>query len=295
MSSLTRRGILRLVASIGSASLLQKALSGLEVVQTAVEDRIRQIKHSGQRLPSPSAGGRSPMQTWIMDSGSPWLRASAAAIDVPGMITDEEARYYEYIGTLYEGHGEVIELGPWLGKSTLHILRGLEKNQHFAGRRLHVFDDFVWRAEWMDKSAPNDKRLPNHACFRHLFEQAVYPVASRLKVTKAKIVDYDGNEALPRIEWAGSPIEMMYIDCGRTLEVNEGWFKIFAPSFVPDVTLLIMEDWRTHRGRPRLWYNQTLWFTEAHPEMKLVHEISGGFLATFLFSPPKSNSRRYDK
>ena len=37
---------------------------------------------------------------------------------MPGMITDEEAQYYEWIGTFYQRAGAAIELGPWLGKST---------------------------------------------------------------------------------------------------------------------------------------------------------------------------------
>jgi hypothetical protein len=75
----------------------------------------------------------------------------------------------------------------------------------------------------------------------------------------------------------------MYIDCERTLQANEGWFEIFSPSFMPDVTLLIIQDWGLHRERPRQSYNQTLWFTEAHPELELVHELREGNIATFLY------------
>ena len=86
-----------------------------------------------------------------------------------------------------------------------------------------------------------------------------------------------------QIEWDSRPIEIMYIDCGRTAQVNEGWFKVFSPRFIPDVTLLIMQDWRTHRERPRLNYNEMLRFTAAHPEMELIHEVRQGELATFLY------------
>ena len=135
----------------------------------------------------------------------------------------------------------------------------------------------------MDKHVPQNERLQNHACFRHIFERYVREILPRLNVTRARIADYDGNEALPRVRWNGEPIEMMYIDCGRTIQVNEGWFEVFAPSFIPDVTLLIMQDWRLHRERPRKYYNQTLWFTSAHPELSLIHEIREGGVATFLY------------
>jgi hypothetical protein len=88
---------------------------------------------------------------------------------------------------------------------------------------------------------------------------------------------------LPQIVWNGQPVEIMYIDCGRTLAVNEAWYKIFSPSFIPNVTLLVMQDWGLHRERPRRPYNQTLLFTNSHPDMELIHELSVGCVATFLY------------
>jgi hypothetical protein len=53
------------------------------------------------------------------------------------------------------------------------------------------------------------------------------------------------------------------------------------------MTLLIMQDWRAHRERPRLSYNQTMWFTTGPPEMELIHEVSNGGLAAFLYRGAK--------
>ena len=50
------------------------------------------------------------MRTFVMDDHSPSAQLSPKPIEMPGMISDEEAQYYEYIGTIYEGRGEVIEL-----------------------------------------------------------------------------------------------------------------------------------------------------------------------------------------
>jgi hypothetical protein len=270
--------------------LLESLFASLDNAQLMVEDRIRQLKFSGQTVPDPpTLGCRRPLRTWLMEPEAPWKELPVDPIPMPGMITDEETQYYDYIGAIYEGRGEVIELGPWLGKSTRHILRGLEKNPQFTGRRLHVFDDFVWRPSWMDQYTPEHQRLPNHADFRHLFEKYAEDVLPRLNVTRARIADYDGNETLPRIHWNGGPIEMMYIDCGRTVQANEGWFEVFSPSFIPDVSLLIMQDWRLHRERPRQSYNQTLWFTAAHPELELVHEVADGGIATFLYRGVQSS------
>jgi hypothetical protein len=166
------------------------------------------------------------------------------------MITHEEEKYYGYIGTLYQGVGEAIELGPWLGKSTVQIVRGLHRSPNFNGRKLHVFDDFVWRPSWMNQCVSEDMRLPEHADFRFLFDRFSHEASPDIIVSRAKIADYDGNESRTQIRWDGRPIEVMYIDCGRTLIANEGWLNIFSKDFIPNVTLLIMQDWRTHRERP---------------------------------------------
>jgi len=42
------------------------------------------------------------------------------------------------------------------------------------------------------------------------------------------------------------------------------------------------EYWRTHSERPRLVYNQTLWFTAAHPELEIIHEVKDGGIGTSL-------------
>lgn len=260
-------------------ALLGNMFASLDSAQTLLEDRIRQISFSANAVSS----RRTPMLTWIMEDRAPWRDLRIDPIAMPGMISDEETQYYEYIGTFYEGKGETIELGPWLGKSTRHIIRGLKKNPSFDNRTLHVFDDFIWRSSWMDRHVTEDLRPPNHADFRPIFEQFVQDILPNLTIARARIADDDGNEHLPRIEWHNGPIEIMYVDCGRTMQVNEAWFEIFSPSFIPDLTLLIMQDWRTHRERPRMPYNETLWFTNAHPEMELIHEVKDGWIATFLY------------
>ena len=57
--------------------------------------------------------------------------------------------------------------------------------------------------------------------------------------------------------------------------------EVFSKSFIPNVILLIMQDWRRHRERPRRPYNETL--KTSHPEMELIHEVSQGSIAAFLY------------
>ena len=44
-----------------------------------------------------------------MSPHAPWLSAVPEAIDTPAMISHEEAQYYMYLGSFYEGRGRVVE------------------------------------------------------------------------------------------------------------------------------------------------------------------------------------------
>jgi FkbM family methyltransferase len=220
----------------------------------------------------------------ILCDTPPWAGEQLPAETVPGMITDEEKRYFRWIGRSYAGAGALVELGPWLGCSTHHIVAGLERSPAFAGRRLHVYDDFVWRCSWMDGYYDLADRPENHGDFRPIFDRYAAPIADRIAADKVKFVDYDGNQALPQLEWKGGAIEIIYIDCGRTIEANEAWWKIFAPHFVAGRTLVIMQDWQLWKEQPPQWYNQTKEFTDSKgAALELIHELRDGCIATFLY------------
>jgi hypothetical protein len=119
-----------------------------------------------------------------------------------------------------------VELGPWLGCSTASIVHGLIHNPHFTGKKLHVYDDFVWRADWMNDYVPKTEQLEHHQDFQFLFEKYAEPINRYLAVEKRKIISYDGNENFPQLTWDRGPVEIMYIDCGRTFEANQAWSRL---------------------------------------------------------------------
>lgn len=228
--------------------------------------------------------GNESMCVSVMELDAPWRRLQFNDISIPGMISSEEKQYYLYVSRFYSGKGAVVELGPWLGCSTFFIINGLLKNSNFSGRQVNVYDDFVWRSSWMDQHFMDERRPMNHADFQWVFEEFTAPVKEYIRIFKSKICDYDGNENIEKISWNGGPVEMMYVDCGRTFDVNKSWYDVFSPYFIPGQTLLIMQDWRVHRERPRKHYNQTDFFTEwLGSKVQLIHEVSDGALATFLY------------
>jgi len=266
---------------------LQKLVNVLDRFTVQAQDMQRRVATAKQNVPVEifNFDRTARLSISVMSPHAPWLGVLPATIDTPAMISREEIQYYTYLGSFFEGRGRVVELGSWLGASTQHIVLSLSNNPRFAGEQLYVFDDFTWRKDWMDQYVSAEERLPPHACFRHLFEKYTADVRQLLNVQRVKIADYDGNEGLPMLAWCGDPIEMLYVDCGRTYAVNEAWYNHFESSFIPGRTLIVMQDWRTHREVPRKSFNQTLTFSESkHDTLLLLHEVQSGGLATFLFT-----------
>jgi hypothetical protein len=266
---------------------VEETIGQLENQIVEVEDLERAAlalhRKSGYKIKS--CDGKSEIQVSVMSTCAPWLRLAPLQCQTPSMISTEEMQYYRYIGAFYEGIGCAVELGPWLGSSTQHIVQSLIGNPNFRGKQLHVVDDFIWRADWMNGYVSDDEKLPNYASFRHLFDKYTSEVRHLLCVQQAKLANYDGNESVDQFRWGDDAIEFLYIDCGRTIAVNNAWYSYLRPRFIPGRTLLMMQDWRVHRERPRKWFNQTLLFTESKgSELELLHEVREGWLATFLFT-----------
>jgi hypothetical protein len=218
---------------------------------------------------------------------APWWEIALPPSEIPGMITEEERRYYEWIGRWYTGAGAVIELGPWFGRSTTHIVSGLGEPPAFAGHRLQVYDDFVWRSSWMDEYYAEADRPANGASFQAIFERFAAPIADRIDVHRARIVSHGDNDHVAPLTWSGGPIEIAYIDCGRTFEVNEAWYALLEPSFLENRTLLVMQDWQLWKEQPPQEYNQTKIFTDSKgPALDLIHELAHGAIGTFLYRGP---------
>ncbi|OKH19315.1 hypothetical protein NIES593_21085 [Hydrococcus rivularis NIES-593] len=264
---------------------LHELAIALQEYGVQVEDRLRQLKAEKIEIPERYNFDRSALlKCSIAQEDSPWLAWKIEDYAIPGMLLPEEMQYYNYIGQFYSGQGEIIELGPWLGLSTHHIVQGLIKNPNFASKKVYVFDDFIWRSSWMDRHIAEDERLENHQDFQPLFYKYSSDIQEYLQVTKRKIIEYDGNQDVPQLTWDRGSIELMYIDCGRTFIANEAWYKIFSKFFIPNVTLLIMQDWRQHREIPMRWYNQTKQFTDSKEDkLQLIHEVRQGGIATFLY------------
>jgi len=149
---LAYNGLAMLLPSCALTSLADEALR----FRHRMNDVVRRRQARGNRDITPpliengKGGGRLLRE--VRESRTSWSALDIPPCPVPSMLTKDEMRYYHYITGFYTGQGEVVEIGPWIGSSTYNIVGGLLNNPAFTpDKRLHVFDDFVWRSSWMDK------------------------------------------------------------------------------------------------------------------------------------------------
>ncbi len=265
--------------------LMGRLVRSLCIAENHTRGQLRRLSaRFAPALPAIAGSQGELLTRCVLERSTPWRNVRPPAVSVPGMITEEEARYFYYLAGFHSGLGEVVELGPWLGRSTSFIGHGLRANPRFSGQHLWVFDDFIWRPEWMNRHHPEAEQPDRHASFRHLFEFHTAEFKDILRVDQRRFTDYDGNEQVPLFQWRGAPVELLFVDCGRTLAANDAWYDALLPFFIPGRTLIVLQDWGTHKEVPRRSYNQIGEFVRRKGRtLDLVHELRDGSIATFLF------------
>ena len=89
------------------------------------------------------------------------------------MVTREECRYLHWLtSSHWRGEGHVVEMGPWLGGSTISLAMGMIDNPRRDGWKLHVYDNFVWREFMATATVAVDTRLAHLACGHHISRAA---------------------------------------------------------------------------------------------------------------------------
>lgn len=150
--------------------------------------------------------------------------------DVPGMVTAAERRYLYWLTShCYSGDGAVVEVGSWLGCSTIHLAAGLEDDQP-----IYCFDRFVWHRS-------QDDKIPSSLVLEHgddtlpVFLRHVRPVHERVIPVKTDVED---------LAWHGDPVEILFLDAPKQPADVEHVFAEFAGSLIPGRSLVVLQDYQ---------------------------------------------------
>ncbi len=170
----------------------------------------------------------SPAQPLVSDFSEVELPDLPA---VPGMTSQAECRYlYWLASTQLAGLGRLVEIGSWLGRSTLHLAAGLEKAGH--RQELHCFDGFSWAPSDLTKS---DLPLKPGDNFQKYFEANVSPFGHLVTAHRTRIAN---------IAWSGEPVEVLFLDAPKKLPEITRCLEVFGPSLVPGKSIIAIQDYQ---------------------------------------------------
>jgi hypothetical protein len=155
-----------------------------------------------------------------------------------GMTTYAEQKFYaRYAREKYAGLGEVVDLGSWLGSTTLALLKGLSNNNAFVQSKhlVHCYDLFIWES-WMDSSVRGTelegKFKPG--------DSFVDEFNKRIQKYKSKTKTYA--QDLTKTTWTAGDIEFLLVDAMKTPELVTAIYSTFFPALIPGKSYVLQQD-----------------------------------------------------
>lgn len=163
------------------------------------------------------------------------LFTETATSRIPGMLSQAELAFCRYAAK-EAGGGLVVELGPWLGSSTLKLIEGIREA---GGGRLVSFDRFAWSGPGTYMAKSCNLGLAKGACFQHKFKQNVMPglpAEVKLEVRKADLCTVVWNRSQRQ------EIKFLFCDALKTWPATSNALRQFLPGLAVG-GIVADQDW----------------------------------------------------
>ncbi len=157
------------------------------------------------------------------------------------MITTEEQQYlWGFAKNDFTAKGEIVDLGCWMGASSVLLARGLRENTNPQTRQsvVHAYDRFIWE-DWMAFAVAGTPLEGKYKAGESFFEECL----ARSTAEAERIKFYPGDAM--EIGWKGSPIEFLFIDVMKSWELCNAIIRDFFPCLIPGVSTVVQQDF-TH-------------------------------------------------
>jgi hypothetical protein len=152
----------------------------------------------------------------------------------------ERAYFYAYARRLFTGTGEMVDLGCWLGATTISLAAGLARNSRPAAatRVVHAYDRFVWE-DWMNGvvllgNPPLTRSFRSKESFLAEFDRRVERWQRRIVTHRADLVTE---------EWRDQgPIEFLLVDAMKSWELTGNIARQFFRWLIPHRGIVVHQD-----------------------------------------------------
>ncbi len=202
-----------------------------------------------------------------------WLgRDRSVDIDsINGMTSMGERLYYMHIASKKKGEpGAIVDLGCWLGSTTLSLCKGLEKDSKLKSDRdiekVYAYDQFVWEG-WMDFMLPYMKRrFKDGQSFMSLTKSNLKNYSKTVVLVKANLCDY---------KWRNGLIKILLVDAMKNIELAQQITSNFYP-YLESGSVVIHQDFK----HGHTWWIHLIQHRLRH-SFEFEHEVTDGFTVTF--------------
>ena len=153
---------------------------------------------------------------------------------IPGWTSPNERKFNKWVlRELYTGTGDVVDLGCLYGSMTLSMALGLVENPRglASGRKIHAYDRFL-HPPMSDRLLPGAKVGESS---KDTFLGYLGPWIDHIDIHAG-----DATE----IGWSGQPIEYLFVDVMKTIDVARKIALAFFPHLLPGQSLLVHQDFK---------------------------------------------------
>ena len=138
------------------------------------------------------------------------------ARELPAMTTPAERLAYYELAKAACPHGEVVELGTWLGAATVFLAAALRDAG--VSKKLHAYDRFQW-TDLHEYKAGSPITQPMHSQFK----QNLGPLVEYVEIHKGEI---------SAAKWSGQPISVLIADGPKRIRDIVRTLQQFGPSLI---------------------------------------------------------------
>ena len=167
--------------------------------------------------------------------------------DWPNMLHPDTMSYLYWLARTFDGIGDFVELGCWLGSGTRCLANGLIDSSR--ERLLHVFDSFAW-SSYMGNLGRGARlkstNLSEGDSFQHLFEEHCSDIPRNLLKVNALTLP-DSREGRELID--GASIGVVVFDMSQDFELTSRLWQTFSPCFVPNSTVVVFQQYGNARAQ----------------------------------------------
>ncbi|CUS34892.1 Glycosyl transferase group 1 (fragment) [Candidatus Nitrospira nitrosa] len=211
-----------------TAPFMKRFKSRAKVVAIFARGCISYLSHVFRHSTSSSVAMQAASQAMVL---SPRLR------QLQGMIALSERAYLYWYGKhIFTGRGHIVDLGCWLGSTTISLAMGVEHNPRAPFKTsIYGYDEFIWRS-YMDSGVKGTKLEGKYQTGDSFLDE----YERRTAQWRRYVVPCPGD--LAKGEWYGTPIEFLLIDAMKSWGAATGVVQNFFPALIPEVSLIMHQD-----------------------------------------------------